>query len=94
MDISNSSNNQTSSQKLSKTTTRSWLKAKLKSLAKQAKKIAKDDPRKVIHSLKVGLALTFISCFYYFQPVYEGFGGSAIWAVMTVVVMFEFTVGM
>lgn len=92
MDISNSSTNQAPSQK-EITMDHRRLKVKLKSLAKQAKKIAKDDPRKVIHALKVGLALTFISCFYYFQPVYEGFGGSAIWAVMTVVVMFEFTVG-
>ncbi|KAL9673333.1 hypothetical protein QQ045_029589 [Rhodiola kirilowii] len=93
MDISNSSSKQTPSQKPTTTTTRWPQGGNFKSLAKQAKKIAKDDHRKVTHSLKVGLALTFISSFYYFQPVYEGFGGSAIWAVMTVVVMFEFTVG-
>ncbi|CAI9781389.1 unnamed protein product [Fraxinus pennsylvanica] len=62
-------------------------------IAKQAKKIAKDDPRKVIHSLKVGLALNLVSLFYYIQPLYRNFGDYATWAVITVVVVFEFTVG-
>ncbi|KAL1558261.1 aluminum-activated malate transporter 2-like isoform X1 [Salvia divinorum] len=61
--------------------------------AEQARKIASDDPRKLIHSLKVGLALSLVSLFYYFQPLYSSFGVSAMWAVMTVVVVFEFSVG-
>ncbi|XP_074289603.1 aluminum-activated malate transporter 8-like [Silene latifolia] len=56
-------------------------------------KIARDDPRRLVHSCKVGLALTLVSLFYYFQPLYDSFGVSAMWAVMTVVVIFEFTVG-
>ncbi|KAI3856572.1 hypothetical protein MKX03_032436 [Papaver bracteatum] len=52
-----------------------------------------DDPRKFIHCLKVGLALTVVSLFYYMRPLYDGVGGNAMWAVMTVVVVFEFTVG-
>lgn len=67
--------------------------AKLVEIAKQTKKIGKDDPRRVIHSLKVGLALTLVSLFYYFQPLYNSFGVSAMWAIMTVVVVFEFSVG-
>lgn len=62
-------------------------------IAEQARKIAADDPRKLIHSFKVGLALTLVSLFYYFQPLYRSFGVSAMWAVMTVVVVFEFSVG-
>ncbi|XP_074293973.1 aluminum-activated malate transporter 2-like [Silene latifolia] len=58
-----------------------------------AKKIGQDDPRKVIHAFKVGLAITIVSLFYYFQPLYNGFGVSAMWAVLTVVVVFEFSVG-
>ncbi|KAK9734621.1 hypothetical protein RND81_04G152500 [Saponaria officinalis] len=58
-----------------------------------AKKIGQDDPRKIVHALKVGLAITIVSLFYYFQPLYNGFGVSAMWAVLTVVVVFEFSVG-
>ncbi|KAL2920697.1 Aluminum-activated malate transporter 2 [Bienertia sinuspersici] len=61
--------------------------------AATAKKLARDDPRRVVHSFKVGLALTLVSLFYYLQPLYDSFGVSAMWAVITVVVVFEFTVG-
>ncbi|XP_073054829.1 aluminum-activated malate transporter 2-like [Primulina eburnea] len=61
---------------------------------KDAKKLADEDPRRVVHSFKVGLAITLVSLFYYFDdPIYDGFGVSAMWAVMTVVVVFEFSVG-
>ncbi|ERN16096.1 hypothetical protein AMTR_s00030p00178130 [Amborella trichopoda] len=56
-------------------------------------KLGKDDPRRVVHSLKVGLALTLVSLFYFMRPLYDGVGGMAIWAVMTVVVVFEYSVG-
>ncbi|KAL3828617.1 hypothetical protein ACJIZ3_017419 [Penstemon smallii] len=69
------------------------LLAKINEIAMQTKNIVKDDPRKLIHSLKVGLAITLVSLFYYFQPLYSSFGVSAMWAVMTVVVVFEFSVG-
>lgn len=52
-----------------------------------------DDPRRVIHSIKVGLALSLVSLFYFARPMFDNFGENAIWAVMTVVVVFEFTVG-
>lgn len=71
----------------------SGLKAKIEEIAKQTRKVATDDPRRLIHSLKAGLALTLVSLFYYFQPLYTSFGISAMWAVVTVVVVFEFTVG-
>ncbi|KAF3439466.1 hypothetical protein FNV43_RR17744 [Rhamnella rubrinervis] len=62
-------------------------------VAKKAKKIGKEDPRTIIHSLKVAVALTLVSLFYYYQPLYDNFGVNAIWAVLTVVVVFEFSVG-
>ncbi|KAE9620625.1 hypothetical protein Lal_00019272 [Lupinus albus] len=68
-------------------------KEKVFEICRMSKKIAEDDPRKVIHSLKVGLAISLVSLFYYYQPLYENFGLSAMWAVMTVVVVFEYTVG-
>ncbi|KAK9275734.1 hypothetical protein L1049_023002 [Liquidambar formosana] len=51
------------------------------------------DPRKVIHCLKVGMALTVVSLVYYLRPLNEGVGKNAMWAVMTVVVVFENNVG-
>ncbi|CAN1171169.1 Aluminum-activated malate transporter 2 [Linum perenne] len=55
--------------------------------------LARDDPRRVIHSFKVGLAISFVSLFYYCKPLYDDFGVSIMWALMTVVVVSEFSVG-
>jgi hypothetical protein len=77
-----------------------WLKslpeklwAKVDEVAKDIKKLGRDDPRRIIHSLKVGLALTLVSLFYYTRPLYYGFGENAIWAVITVILVLEFSVG-
>ncbi|KAF5190986.1 Aluminum-activated malate transporter [Thalictrum thalictroides] len=56
-------------------------------------KVGHEDPRRVIHALKVGLSLTLVSLLYLMEPLFEGVGQNAIWAVMTVVVVLEFTVG-
>ncbi|PUZ47098.1 hypothetical protein GQ55_7G135600 [Panicum hallii var. hallii] len=56
-------------------------------------KIARDDPRRVAHSLKVGLALTLVSVLYYVRPIFINWGVSTMWAVLTVVVVMEYTVG-
>jgi hypothetical protein len=78
---------------------RSWLKAlsvKFKAnmvgMAWNIKKLGQEDPRRVVHSLKVGLALTLVSTLYYLS-LSKTFGVDAIWAVMTVVLVFEFSVG-
>ncbi|KAI3462462.1 hypothetical protein Pfo_019125 [Paulownia fortunei] len=77
-----------------------WLKGCLEKIvtvvtgaAMDAKKLGEEDPRRIVHSLKVGLAITVVSLLNYFDFLYEGFGVSAMWAVMTVVVVFEFSVG-
>ncbi|XP_052184805.1 aluminum-activated malate transporter 12-like [Diospyros lotus] len=49
--------------------------------------------RKVIHSAKVGIALVLVSLLYLLDPLYQYFGDNAMWAVMTVVVIFEFYAG-
>ncbi|KAG6730363.1 hypothetical protein I3842_01G075900 [Carya illinoinensis] len=51
------------------------------------------EPKKVIHGVKVGLTLFIVSLFYYMKPLYDGLGGNAMWAIMTVVVVFESNVG-
>ncbi|CAL5431965.1 unnamed protein product [Camellia sinensis] len=69
------------------------IKSKALDLAKKIQKVGQDDPRRITHSLKVGLAITLVSLFYYVRPLYNGFGSSSMWAVFTVVVVFEFSVG-
>ena len=69
------------------------LKEKCLEFARNIKKLAKDDPRRVTHSFKMALALTLVSSVYYVRPLYDGFGISGMWAVLTVVVVFEFSVG-
>ncbi|GJN26710.1 hypothetical protein PR202_gb14664 [Eleusine coracana subsp. coracana] len=62
--------------------------------AERVWKIGADDPRRAVHGVKVGLALALVSVFYYTRPLYNGVGGNAaMWAVMTVVVVLEYTVG-
>ncbi|KAF9665347.1 hypothetical protein SADUNF_Sadunf16G0113300 [Salix dunnii] len=68
-------------------------KVKMLDMASNIKKLGQDDPRRVIHSLKVGLAITLVSIICYYQPLYSNFDETAIWAIMTVVVVFEFSVG-
>ncbi|KAF3434213.1 hypothetical protein FNV43_RR25316 [Rhamnella rubrinervis] len=66
---------------------------KLWKFLKKSWDLGHKDPRKVIHCFKVGAALTVVSLFYYMKPLYDGVGGNAMWAVMTVVVVFENSVG-
>lgn len=55
--------------------------------------LAGDDPRKLLHCVKVGCALLLVSLLYLIEPLYEQVGDNAMWAIMTVVVMFEYTAG-
>ncbi|XVF19630.1 hypothetical protein REPUB_Repub11eG0127100 [Reevesia pubescens] len=69
------------------------LRTKVAEFPGKIKKVGQEDPRRIVHSFKVGLAITLVSLFYYFDPLYVGFGSSAMWAVLTVIVVFEFSVG-
>ncbi|KAL1201877.1 Aluminum-activated malate transporter 2 [Cardamine amara subsp. amara] len=66
---------------------------KVREIVREGRRVGKEDPRRIVHAFKVGLALALVSSFYYFQPLYDNFGVNAMWAVMTVVVVFEFSVG-
>eukprot|EP01018_Ginkgo_biloba_P007647 Gb_03302 [translate_table: standard] len=63
------------------------------SLIREILRIGKEDPRRVIHSFKVGLALAIVSIFYLTEPLFHGFGHNTIWAVLTVVLVLEFSAG-
>eukprot|EP00253_Pinus_taeda_P026551 PITA_26551 len=69
------------------------LKLILKKFAKDFLQLGKDDPRRIMHAIKVGIALSVASMFYLTDKLFHGVGGNAIWAIMTVVVVFEFTAG-
>ncbi|KAI3977724.1 hypothetical protein MKX01_009609 [Papaver californicum] len=71
----------------------SGLMSKLSKLWDKVCGVGSEDPRRVYHCLKVGLALTVVSLFYYMRSLYESIGSNAMWAVLTVVVVFEYTVG-
>uniref|UniRef100_A0ACD5WUV9 Uncharacterized protein n=1 Tax=Avena sativa TaxID=4498 RepID=A0ACD5WUV9_AVESA len=74
----------------------SWMAAprdRVAGFGKMVWKVGADDPRRVVHGLKVALALALCSVFYYVHPLYDFTGGNAMWAVLTVVVVFEYTVG-
>ncbi|KAI3443890.1 hypothetical protein Pfo_000555 [Paulownia fortunei] len=70
---------------------------KMKTLAKSTWmticRVGQEDPCRVLHSLKVGFSLTLVSLLYLLEPLFNGIGQNAIWAVMTVVVVLEFTAG-
>ncbi|KAF5455061.1 hypothetical protein F2P56_024675 [Juglans regia] len=56
-------------------------------------KKTKHDLRRVIHSVKVGTALVLVSLLYLLDPLFRQVGENAMWAIMTVVVIFEFYAG-
>ncbi|KAK9072715.1 hypothetical protein SSX86_009150 [Deinandra increscens subsp. villosa] len=71
----------------------SKIKHAIVDFANNIKKIGADDPRRITHSFKVALAITLVSMVYYLQPFYKGIGDAGMWAILTVVVVFEYTVG-
>ncbi|XP_059642125.1 aluminum-activated malate transporter 9-like [Cornus florida] len=53
----------------------------------------KEDSNRVIFSFKVGLAVLLVSLLILFQAPYNIFGTNIIWSILTVAIMFEYTVG-
>lgn len=53
----------------------------------------KRDARRVVHGIKVGMALVLVSLVYLLNPLFKQVGQNAMWAIMTVVVVFEFYAG-
>ncbi|KAL4362651.1 hypothetical protein GQ457_04G028200 [Hibiscus cannabinus] len=49
--------------------------------------------RRVIHSIKVGMALVLVSLLYLLDPMYKQVGENGMWAIMTVVLIFDFFAG-
>ncbi|GAB4826039.1 hypothetical protein Ancab_008908, partial [Ancistrocladus abbreviatus] len=69
---------------------RSWMK--VKEAAFKAYEMGRSDPRKVIFAAKMGLALALISLLIFFREPFDFISQNSLWAVMTVVVVFEFSI--
>ncbi|KAJ0913794.1 putative aluminum-activated malate transporter [Helianthus annuus] len=73
-----------------------YLKKKLTTIIDFAMTIKKtwvDDPRTSTHSLKAVLSVTLIYMVYYIHPLYKGLGDAGICATVTVIGVFDYTVG-
>ena len=54
---------------------------------------AREDTNRVTFSLKVGLACLLVSLLILLRAPYQVFGANIIWSILTVAIMFEYTVG-
>ncbi|CAL0310341.1 unnamed protein product [Lupinus luteus] len=52
-----------------------------------------NETRNIIHSIKVGISLVLVSLMYLLNPLFDQVGENAMWAIMTVIVIFEFSAG-
>lgn len=66
----------------------------VKQAATKAVQMGWNDPRKIIFSAKVGFALALVSILIFFKEPIPYIGSHSIWAILTVVVVFEFSIGM
>lgn len=63
-------------------------------MCKMIWRLGAEDPRRILHSIKVGIALVLVSLLYFMNPLFETVTwGMTVWSVMTVVVVLEFTAG-
>ncbi|XP_030938758.1 aluminum-activated malate transporter 9-like [Quercus lobata] len=70
---------------------RLWTTAK--DVGYKAWKMGRTDPRKIVFSAKMGLALTLISLLIFLKEPVKELGRYSVWAILTVVVVFEFSIG-
>lgn len=59
----------------------------------KAYEMGRKDPRKVIFAAKVGMSLAFVSILVFFKEPFSYIGSHSVWAILTVVVVFEFSIG-
>ncbi|CAN0880247.1 Aluminum-activated malate transporter 9 [Linum grandiflorum] len=66
---------------------------KIQEFSCMAYEMGRSDPRKIVFSAKVGLTLMIISLLIYWKEPMKELSQHSVWAVLTVVVVFEFSIG-
>ncbi|KAE8666074.1 Serine/threonine-protein phosphatase 2A 65 kDa regulatory subunit A beta isoform [Hibiscus syriacus] len=66
---------------------------KIKKSWVESKDFGRSDPRKVIFAMKMGLALSLASLLIFWKGSHEDIAQYSIWVILTVIVMFEFSIG-
>lgn len=65
----------------------------LSGVAIKAWQMGHSDPRKIVFSAKLGLALMLITLLIFLKQPFRDLGRYSVWAILTVVVVFEFSIG-
>lgn len=65
----------------------------IQDVSRRAIHMGQSDPRKIVFSAKMGLALMLISLLIFLKEPFKQLGRYSVWAILTVVVVFEFSIG-